>query len=308
MAQVPFEAAAAKVDEFLALLESIGVSVAADSQSESDALAMFDVLEVWRRHRPMPTDHRDLVRAALGFVDLAGKVVSVARHRDFLELRPHLELISKGSVLQNSTSSILDDAANKLAELYIGCLVMKQFTNVSIDHPIKAKGDNPDVMFDFRGQRWALALKTLHSSNPQTIFDNIRRASDQIEASKAQYGLIVLNTKNLLSHNALWPSPDVSQPEENAKAALIGQLNAIALSLRWVPAEDWKSILGPARKAKPPILFLGQSAFSAVPTYPVAGPQFMPLKIFHAHLVPEGDPVGSMKLANGLTHEMQEFL
>ncbi len=308
MAQVPFEAAAAKVDEFLALLDSIGVPVAAGSKSESDALAMLDVLEVWRKNRQMPADHRNLIRAALGFVDLAGKVVAVSQHPNFMELRPHLELISKGSVLQNTSSSILDDAANKSVELYIACLVMKQSPNVSVDHPQNAKGDNPDVMFDFRGQRWALALKTLHSAHPQTIFDNIKKASDQIEVSIARYGLIVLNVKNLLSHNKLWPSPNAFQPEEAAKTALCGQMNDIAKILDGVSSEEWKSVLGPARKAKPPILFLGQSAFSALPAYPPAGPQFMPLKVFLAHLVPEGDPVGAMKLAHALTHEMQEFL
>lgn len=73
-----------------------------------------------------------------------------------------------------------DDAANKVIELYTACLAMTVGSNVALDHPVSSKGDNPGVMLNFRSQRWDLALKTLHSRNPRTIYDNIKKATDQL--------------------------------------------------------------------------------------------------------------------------------
>jgi hypothetical protein len=61
----------------------------------------LEVLEVWRGRKTPPADSRGLIRAAMGFVDLAGKVMSVAKKPD----------------------------------------------NVTVDHPERSRGDNPDVMF-----------------------------------------------------------------------------------------------------------------------------------------------------------------
>ncbi len=98
----------------------------------------------------------------------------------------------------------------------MACLAITFGSNIALDHPVNSKGDNPDVMLDFRSQRWALALKTLHSGKPRTIYDNIKKAADQIEASSATHGLVILNVKNLLDYDALWPSPSVSYPEQLA--------------------------------------------------------------------------------------------
>jgi hypothetical protein len=45
---------------------------------------------------------------------------------------------------------------------------MKNFANVAVDHPEHSSGDNPGVMFDCRGKRWAIAVKT--------AFDDTRSA------------------------------------------------------------------------------------------------------------------------------------
>lgn len=106
-------------------------------------------------------------------------------------------MLSNTTVSQNSSSQVTDDAANKVIELYVAFLAMTFGSNIALDHPVHSKGDNPDVILDFRGQRWALALKTLHSRKPRTIYDNIKKAADQIAASFATHGLVVLNVKNL---------------------------------------------------------------------------------------------------------------
>jgi hypothetical protein len=77
MSYPSFSAAQSTVDTFLDLLQSMGIEVASGSQSETDALSMLDVLEVWRGRKQPPADCRELIRAAMGFVDIAGKVMSV---------------------------------------------------------------------------------------------------------------------------------------------------------------------------------------------------------------------------------------
>jgi hypothetical protein len=171
----------------------------------------------------------------MGFVDLAGKVVGVKDRPDFGQLVPHLQMLSKKTVLQNAASPVTDDAANKVIELYVACLAMTFGSNIALDHPVNSKGDNPDVMLDFRGRRWAVALKTLHSRKPRAIYDNIKKAADQIEASAATHGLVILNAKNLLDYDALWPSPSVSYPEQLAIDLLQAQVGDIIKGLEEIP-------------------------------------------------------------------------
>lgn len=307
MSYPSFERAAEVVEQFLELLEAHGIDLSPGNAAEGEALAMIDVLEMWKNPSHRPADPRPVARAAMGFVDLAGKVVGVRDHADFGQLIPHLQMLSTTTVLQNAASLVTNDAANKVIELYTACLAMTFGCNVALDHPVTSKGDNPDVMLDFRGQRWALALKTLHSAKPRTIYDNIKKAADQIEASAAAHGLVVLNVKNLLDYDALWSSPLVSLPEQLAIDRMKAQIASIISGLDEIPSEDWLAALGPARKATPPIVLIGQAAFSAIPEFGNQ-PHFMSVKVVCAHLVPEGDSKGSMKLVGELHHASQEFI
>lgn len=306
MSYPSFERAAAVVDQFINLLSENGIDLSQDSTVESEALAMIDVLDCWKNPDRRLTEPRTIARAAMGFVDLAGKVVGVKDHPNFGQLVPHLQMLSKTTVLQNATSQVTEDAANKVIELYVACLAMTFGSNIALDHPVNSKGDNPDVMLDFRGQRWALALKTLHSRKPRTIYDNIKKAADQIEASSASYGLVVLNVKNLLDYDALWPSPHVSYPEQLAFDLLKAQLDSIMLPLEEITTEDWQDALAFSRKGALPIVFIGQAGFSAIPQF-CDQPHFMSLKAVACYLVPHNDPKGSMKLVRELHHASQQF-
>lgn len=267
---------------------------------------MTDVLNMWRRPDSRPADARSVVSQAMGFVDLAGKVAAVENHVDFPQLLSHLKMLAGTTVVQNAPSVVTDGDANKVIELYIAALAMTAGSNISLDDPNHSKGDNPDVMLDFRGKRWALALKTLHSRKPQTLFDNIKKASDQIEASAADHGLVVLNVKNELDYGALWPSASSSQPEEMVKAELHHQICAIAHQLDVFEPEEWRDILGPARKAVPPVLFFGQAVSSAIPAEG-RQPFFMSLKCMMTYLTPSPDTTGGLRLANHLNDAAQRF-
>ncbi|TQN55375.1 hypothetical protein FLX27_29890 [Agrobacterium tumefaciens] len=309
MSDVTFLAAGERVDQFVALLDEIGHPILQQSNTENDALAASEIIDIWKGRTPYPEDPRPVVRAALGFVDLAGKVMSTENSSDFDKLRAHLALLSGGSTLQNTASNVLDDVANKMIELYVACLAIRAgFSNVDVDHPVSASGTNPDVMFDFRGKRWAIALKTLHSVNPQTIFDNVAKASNQIQASAADRGVVMLNVKNVLQHDDLWPEPDMPQLEDTAKAALGSQIISIARGLDTFTEDDWAGVFGKSRKAVAPILFVGQSAFSVIPKYQASGPRFTPLKMIYPYPEYLDDEHGAIKLANELNHQMQHFL
>jgi len=308
MAHVPFTEAGKRVDEFLDLLAGLGVDLTRGSTTETDALSATQVIEIWCGLAKPPSDPRPVLRAAMGFVDLAGKVLAVRGSPDFHQLDAHLRELGNGSILQNRSSPVTDAVANKMVELYFGALAMYFATHVVLDDPNHSKGDNPDVMLTFRAKRWALAMKTLSSMrNPQTIFDNIKKGSDQIEASKADVGLVVVNLKNVIDHDALWPAGGAATTEKDAMAALTAQVSAIVDSLSVISADDWLSAFGPGRKAERPVLFLAQSAFYAQPAHG-GRPYPMPLKMLRVHMQPEGDPLGAMKLAHALNHHMQEFV
>lgn len=309
MSDVTFVAAGERVDQFLALLEEIGYPIVEKSKTENDALAAGEIIDIWRGRRPYPSDPRPIVRAALGFADLAGKVMSTQNSPDFDKLRAHLAMLSGGSTLQNTAATVLDEISNKMIELYVACLAIRAgFTNVDVDHPVSSAGTNPDVMFDFRRKRWAIALKTLHSKSPQTVFDNIKKASDQIQASAADRGLVMLNVKNLLRHDDLWPGPNTPQLEDTAKEALASQISEVARSLDLFTEHDWAGVFGQSRKAVAPVLFVGHSAFSVIPNHQSTGPRFTPLKMLLPYPEPADDPYGAIKLAHALNHAMQHFL
>lgn len=307
MSYPSFARATEVVDHFVNLLAEHGIDLTRGSAAEGEALAMFDVFEMWKNPARRPADPRPIAKAAMGFVDLAGKVMGVKDHPDFGQLVPHLQMLSKTTVLQNAVSLVTDDAANKVIELYMACLAMTFGSSIALDHPVNSKGDNPDVMLDFRGHRWALALKTLHSRKPRTIYDNIKKAADQIEASPATHGLVVLNVKNLLDYDALWPSPTVSYPEQLAVEHLEAQVTSVISGLQEIPREDWLHALAPSRKCAPPVVFIGHAGFSAFPEFGDQ-PHFMPIKAICVYLEPQDDPKGGMKLVRELHHASQQFI
>jgi hypothetical protein len=96
-----FERATEVVGQFINLLAEHGVDLRHGGAAEREALAIIDVLD---RKTPArrPADPHPVARAAMGFVDLAGKVVGVKDHPDFDQLVPHLQMFSKTTVLQNA--------------------------------------------------------------------------------------------------------------------------------------------------------------------------------------------------------------
>jgi hypothetical protein len=311
MADVGFELAKKRADDFIDLLYNIGIDVKPGSQTETDALAITDIVEMWRDPNKMPANvnTRQLFRSAAGFIDFGSKILAVQDHPDFHELLAHLKTLCDGSFVQNRWSSVLDAVANKMIELYFGALSMQFATDVKLDDPVKSSGGtNPDVMFTYRGKRWALAMKTLHSvENVQTIFDNIRKGCEQIERSVADHGMVVINLKNVLNHDALWPENGRHLSEQDARDVVDYQIRSIAIDPEKFQTEEWKELFGAPRKAVLPVLYTAHCVAYAQPAH-MDRPFPMPLKLLRCIPPVSSDPAGALKLANELNHYAQSFI
>jgi hypothetical protein len=249
-----------------------------------------------------------VIREAAGVHDLSAKVLGAKKLSDFKSFEKHLKMIGEAedftTIVQNIRADGRDDISRKMAELYVGCLAIHCGTDVVLDDPISPKGDNPDVMLNYEGQRWALPLKTLVGRSGQTIFENIARAARQIDASSAEKGAVVINAKNVIDHDKLWkpskPFANVDEAIEALRAELRGLMD---LAMKDRPRSDWDKVF--STKAVPPIIFMGQS----VAYLPVGG-AFQaptPLKAMIAFEVGREDEVAS-RLASCLNHWMQVLL
>jgi hypothetical protein len=211
---------------------------------------------------------------------------------------------------QNASSGPYDHAARKIAELYLGCLAAHVGTDVELDHPNNAKGDNLDVIFTVEEacvvqgpKRWALAIKTISSQKGQTIFERITEGAEQIDDHKCQadFGMVVINAKSALDHNALWNPPTPFPDLEAAINALRTQLQRLADSAAEHRSQlEWDHLF--KRRVLRPVIFMGQSLVSLPTTMGTRTPT--PLKMLLAY----GAPGSVNPVAGGLARLMNDHM
>jgi len=192
---------------FERLLKKNGITIELGGDLKNKYRSVFEVLFRFEQHKKRgdSEDYQSLFRDFSALYDLALKVISVKKHDDFRRLLPHLRKLNKCNSAQNWPSPITDQDANKIIELYLAALCMRIGTSVYLDDPYNSKGNNPDVIASLNGRRWGFACKTIHTNNSQTMFENIEKAINQIEKSDAEIGVPVINTKNMLPHDHIWP-------------------------------------------------------------------------------------------------------
>lgn len=249
---------------FEELLIKHGIIISRNCDLESKFLSVFDILfEFEKRERlNQEKDHRALFRDFAALYDLSLKILSVQGHKSFCKLIPHLEKLNTCSIAQNAKSLITDQDANKIIELYLASLCMRFCNEIDLDDPNDAKGNNPDVIADINGQNWGFACKTIHSTNPQTIFENIEKAIEQIEKSISITGIPVINLKNVINHDAIWPAGNSFPTLETPLSTLRDDIKSIHNSLLLNIGVEKLSNLFNGKKSLPGILFIAQSASS----------------------------------------------
>jgi hypothetical protein len=309
---VPYQHAKDITDRFLELLANRRITAPAGTAVETELLSLVDLLDIWRdpkrirnRQNEAPT-----IRSAAAIHDLAAKVLSSERLPDFSSFEEHLKMIAEAeeftTIGQIGLANALDDISRKMAELYVGCLAIHCGEQVVLDHPHGAKGDNPDILLTWEKRRWALAVKTLVSArNGQTIFERIQDGARQIDACAADCGMIVINAKNVIGHNAFWTPPQPFRNLDAARDALRSELRALVdVADNGRQQAEWDALF--AGKAVPPVIFIGQSV-----TYlPLGGGAEAPTPVkamvtdaCNRTLDPEG-----VELAECLNHWMQSIL
>lgn len=183
-------------------------------RSESTLEALLLVAQGWENRRlsdePLIASFEEQkeFRGGLGAHDLVRRIIRVREHPEFKALIPHLNLLNQG----NPAATIpkrLDDATNKLFELFVALLVMKLGTNLRLDNPFSSKGDNPDVQINIQAREFAFACKVLNGESPKTAWDRFTDGIEQLERSDAEVGFVVLSLRNIIPHQAVWPAHQV---------------------------------------------------------------------------------------------------
>lgn len=261
-----FEEGQETVIEFERILKENGIDIRIDSDLEAKFLSTFDILFHFKSGNALPSDvdKRTFFRDFSALYDLALKVVSVENHNDFNQLTPHLKLLNDCSISQSAKSLITDQESNKIIELYLACVCMRFCKSISLDHPGNSNGRNPDVIADLDGVNWGFACKTIHTENPQTIYENIKKAIDQIEKSKSNVGVPVINLKNIIRYDEVWPKDEVFSDHLKPLSILTENMERIAKSLEDKIGLDVLFELFDGKKSLPLIIFIGQGTTSAI--------------------------------------------
>jgi len=206
-------------DDLEALLKRHGIQIARNSELERVCLEVKRLLDMHAGTADSNEDLRGLLREAVGFRHLAKMIVKSEQLPGFDRMVPHFKLLNRGSTLQNTRAAPHDPASNKLFELVVGLAALNvPGTSVDMDHPNNAKGTNPDVLATFGTRTWGFACKVPNGTAHMSLFENIEKGVDQIEKSVAETGLVVLNFKNVIAHDELFPA----MGRDKSGAPLIG--------------------------------------------------------------------------------------
>ena len=253
-----------------------GIRIAPGSYLEAAALSAFRLAEhqAGAASGGSNGDTRAGIASMIGFMEIGTQLLASIAHPDFHVLAPHLKLLNEATAFQNQPSGGNDDASRKLFELLAACWAMSFGSNVIVDDPQFSKGDNPDVILEYQRVRWAIACKTIQSTSPQSVIDNISDGVDQIDRSAAQLGIVLINAKDTLPLDKYWP--EVPNPAgdgplygcfadaEEPFRILASDLQSISYGIaQYAGPAEIKAIFK-ARKAIPAIAFWGHTVSSVL--------------------------------------------
>lgn len=193
---------------FEEVLRRFGIPIQPGSELEKACCSVLEVMgKSQNAHICDPQeDIRHEFREVLGIWVFLRQIVRLKDHACFPQFAPHLALLNKGTVVQNTQAPLCQEATNKIFELLFALALLDLSDDVVLDHPFSTKGDNPDVLATIDGQCWDFACKTIYGSSGKTFYDNLKKGVEQIEAApKAQVGIVVMNFRNIINHEKCWP-------------------------------------------------------------------------------------------------------
>ncbi len=202
------------VFRFERALNRLGVEIQPGSELEAVCCSVIEVLGKHEKSidRDPSEDVRVVFREVLGFWTFLKKIVRLQDHPLFETFLPHLELLNKGTLIQNTSIVACQEVTNKVFELLFALALLDVSENVLLDHPDLAKGDNPDILATIDGVCWGFACKTVYGQSGKTFFDNLKKGIEQIEAApNAHIGIVVFNFRNLIDHGAFWPILNIEE-------------------------------------------------------------------------------------------------
>lgn len=216
------------------VLSDVGISIKNGGALEA---VLLNVIKMYEEYLHLELrangeeDIRQYHRDFLGATDLACKIIYASDHKDFKNTAKHLEILNDMHPVQNSFTSVINQSNNKIFELYVACLCMMEGgLDVQLDDPSSSNGTNPDILATFQGVRWGFACKALHSPKGMTIYENLKKAVEQIQASPAKIGIPILNAKNIILHDESWQMLDDPEvPGEVMYTAHLDTSHAIQL-------------------------------------------------------------------------------
>lgn len=203
-----FEELEQLVFAFEEVLKRFGIPIQSGSELEGACCSVLEVLgnNQNAQIRDPQEDIRHVFTEVLGIWSFLKKIVRLEGHACFSQFVPHLALLNKGTVIQNKRATVCQEATNKIFELLFALVLLDVSDEVILDHPDLARGDNPDVLATIDGQCWGFACKTVYGASAKTFYDNLKKGVEQIEAAaKAQLGIVVMNFRNIISHDECWP-------------------------------------------------------------------------------------------------------
>ena len=247
------------IDDLVEFLKKNNIEAEYKSHLENDYLLANQFYEDYKLN-PFASPNSNGRAALGGLFELYKWIWSVKDCKEFYKLQDHLKLLVQASPRINSLTPMIspvtnkqDDKTNKFVEAIVGMFAVKVGSNVDLDDPIKSsKGKNPDVIFDYKERRIAIACKTLRGDSPNAILDNLRSAARQIEqADRCDLGYIALNVMNILKHDKI---QDGLYSEHLTPLAVVWEdINSIYKALR-VNAEQEIFEVFSGTKTKPIII------------------------------------------------------
>ncbi len=193
---------------FEALLKTNGISIQSGGPLEHVLLLLDRVCSTPSEkatHQDWPTFHQDL-RDAVGAFEIIKLILLNRENPEIAGIVPHLRLLNEGAMTQTSAARGIDDASNKLFELYIALGALRVGSNVGLDDPQSSTGKNPDIicrMLD--GRTWGFACKVPFGIAPMSLFNLIEKGFEQIDRSSVDTGIVTISFKNNLPHDRLFP-------------------------------------------------------------------------------------------------------